>query len=345
MRAVVLGTRPEAIKLAPVVQALRAAGESVEIITTGQHAVVKDFLAEFDLTVDTDLGYSSSDLNDQIAISLSRLADKFNRKTPELVIVQGDTSSALVGALAASNLKIPVAHVEAGLRTWDKFAPFPEENYRRMIAVVADYHFAPTQAAVGALEAESIRKNVHLVGNTSIDAVLNVDAPAREFEKPTVLLTLHRREMWSSVEEVLTAVVDFAEECDIDVIFPVHPNPHVQKLVSKIKSKHLFKTEPMGYADFISVMKGCHFVMTDSGGVQEEAPSLNKPVLVLRRVTERSEGIANNALLAYDYATIRRNAGELVRNKILWERLAYASNPYGDGHAAQRIVDVLTSAC
>jgi UDP-N-acetylglucosamine 2-epimerase (non-hydrolysing) len=238
----------------------------------------------------------------------------------------------MTGALAASNLQIKVAHVEAGLRTWNKHSPFPEENYRRIISAVADWHFAATPKAADNLQNEGYT-GIFVTGNTAIDALHSLDVEPAQFKRKTALLTLHRRENWGEpMRRLLEEIGEAAEEFDFDVVFPMHPNPAFQELTKNLNSKIGF-TPAMSYFTFVATMKGVDFILTDSGGVQEEAPTYNKPVIVLRDTTERSEGLGTHAVLARPGEI--KSAIESIRN------IQFQGNPYGDGYAAKRIATYL----
>lgn len=329
---VIVGTRPEAIKLAPVILKLQEFGEQVDIVQTGQHAEITESILrrEFDICSNFYLGSRDDvpDLNHNISLMMQNLNGIFRDFTYDWVIVQGDTYSAMTGALTASNCRIPVAHVEAGLRTWDKYAPFPEENYRRIISSVADYHFAPTYEDGANLEREGF-KNVFCVGNTVIDALRILDPKPRVFDKNTILLTLHRREnRGDHFKRTIEQLIKWIEVTDYQVIWPVHPSTDP----SEFHSLNLIKTPPMSYTEFVSTLRGCNIVLTDSGGVQEEAAYLGKPTVVMRGATERPYGLLANPeglLNILDRAT---------------DQVFTPSTKYGTGFSADYIVDHLRGA-
>ncbi len=361
---VVMGTRPDAIKLAPVVRALRALSQEFRcvVVATAQHREMLDqVLAVFGITPDHDLdimteGQSLADITVRTLTGLERILPG---AAPDMVVVQGDAAPSFVGALAAFYRKIPVAHVEAGLRTADKYQPFPEEMYRRMTSVLADLHFPPTAAARANLEREGVPAGrITVTGNTVIDALLDVarrdDPPAdprlkallaREGRR--VLLTSHRRENWGEPQRrIFLAIRDLLDRFpDLELIFPVHPNPVVtqpaQEILGAHPRAHLFR--PFDYASNVCCMKAATLILTDSGGIQEEAPALGRPVLVLRETTERPEGVqAGTArLVGTDRARIVETASQLLTDADAYGRMSRARNPYGDGRASERIVSVL----
>jgi UDP-N-acetylglucosamine 2-epimerase (non-hydrolysing) len=361
---IVFGTRPDAVKMAPIVHALRAFPDEFApvVAVTAQHrALLDQVLALFGIVPDYDLDIMTEEqsLADITVRTLEGLWGVLPRVSPHLVIVQGDAAPCFVGALAAFYARIPVAHVEAGLRTADKYQPFPEEMYRRMTAVLADLHFAPTETARAALEREGIpRERITVTGNTVIDALLWVsrrDEPPADARVQSllarpgrrVLLTTHRRENWGDPQRrIFLAVRDLLERFpDLDVIFPVHPNPVVRRPAEEILGSHprahLF--EPFDYATVVRCMKAATVILTDSGGIQEEAPALGRPVLVLRETTERPESLrAGTArLVGTDREKIAAAAATLLTDADAYARMSRARNPYGDGRAAERIAGVL----
>jgi UDP-N-acetylglucosamine 2-epimerase (non-hydrolysing) len=362
---VVFGTRPEAIKLAPVVHALRRCGgrADVRLCVTGQHRELIDPLLDyFDLQPDDDLEIMREDqtLPELTAALFTRLGAVLHRERPDWVIVQGDTTSAMVAAMSAFYQQIRVAHVEAGLRTGRKDQPFPEEINRVVVARVADVHFAPTPLARRNLLHEGISADaIHVTGNTSIDALHWVlarpDRPPLPINLPDdaqlVFVTLHRRESFGpTLEGMARAIRASARRAGPSVRFlcPVHPNPNVARAFGDIFDDvpTVSLTSPLDYRTTAHVLARCRFVVTDSGGLQEEAPSIGKPVLVLREVTERPEGVeAGTALLVgTDPAQIEASIMRLLTDEDAYRRMATAVSPYGDGHAAERIVNALLSA-
>jgi UDP-N-acetylglucosamine 2-epimerase (non-hydrolysing) len=360
---VVFGTRPEAIKLAPVIKKLRSRPKEfdVVVVVTAQHREMLDQVLEtFDINPDYDLNIMRADqsLSQVTSRALSGLAVVYQDVKPSVVIVQGDTTTAFVGALAAYYLKIKIAHVEAGLRTWDKFHPFPEEINRRLVSVVADYNFAPTTLSRENLLREGVKKeHVFVTGNTVIDALLEITGRPHDFNDPylaslrpggrVVLVTIHRRESFGRpMEEMCCAIAEIARSAeDLDIVIPVHPNPTVRATVRGIledaPNVHLIK--PLDYQEFAHLLKRSHLVLTDSGGIQEEAPALGKPVLVLRETTERPEAITAGTakLVGVTRHHIVQEARCLLEDESAYAAMANAVNPYGDGHAAERIAAIL----
>ncbi len=329
---VILGTRPEAIKLAPVILEAKSRDWNVCIVLTGQHpSMAAEMLQDFNLEPDHKL-VIIGDLNSKIGSTLIELNRILLAEPVDYVIVQGDTFSAMAGALAASNLGIKVAHVEAGLRTYDKYSPFPEENYRRVISAVADYHFASTIGAANNLWKEGFSA-VHVTGNTVIDALRVVSTSPVEFERKTVILTLHRRESWGGpFLETIRGIIDWLSHTEMQVIWPVHPSSVDH---SHLTHARLIKTSPMRYGDFIGYLSSCQFVVTDSGGIQEEAAYLGKPVVVVRNTTERPEGVAEGIAVLV-------NPGELIKALKAAEASEVSSTHiYGDGYAATKIMTEL----
>ena len=344
---VVVGTRPEAIKLAPVVKALADEPWLVPVLlSTGQHTdLLASALAAFGLTPAHDLGVMTAGQTPTAVVArvLDRLPAVLAEVNPAAVLVQGDTTTALAAGLAAFYAGVPVGHVEAGLRTHDLANPFPEEANRQLLGRLARWHFAPTAAAAAHLRAEGITDGVSVVGNTGVDALL--DVAGRAEPRPCgVLVTLHRRESFGDpLRQVLGGLADFLEATpDASAVWTVHPNPAVEAAAAEFAHPRLTLMPPQGYTEFARLMAGCRLILTDSGGVQEEAPSLGKRVLVARDATERPEAVAAglNRLVGRDR---RRVATELAR---AWAEPSYAGplpapNPYGDGQAAGRIAAVL----
>ncbi|NJL97495.1 MAG: UDP-N-acetylglucosamine 2-epimerase (non-hydrolyzing) [Synechococcaceae cyanobacterium SM2_3_2] len=356
---VILGTRPEAIKLAPVILALQqAAGIHLEVALTGQHReMVDQVMALFGIQADVDLDIMQphQSLTDITERSLRGLDDYLQGSQPDWVVVQGDTTTAFAAALAAFYHRIPVAHVEAGLRTHDLLDPFPEEANRRLISQLATLHFAPTTQAVDNLKRANVVGQVILTGNTVIDALLTVasqdpvcEIKGLDWSRHRVLLaTLHRRENWGSpLESIADALLEIlAQAPDVAMVIPLHRNPTVREPLQAKLGSHprVFLTEPMDYRAWVGAMKQCHLILSDSGGIQEEAPALGKPVLVLRRTTERPEAIAAGTaqLAGTDPDVIVAAVLNLLGNPDLYSRMAHANNPFGDGTASQQIVSAL----
>lgn len=363
---VVFGTRPEAIKMAPVVHALqRDPRIATEVVVTAQHRQMLDQVLELFRIVpaeDLDLMRPGQGLVDLFARVLQGMHDVLERRQPDLLLVHGDTSTTFASALAAFYRHVPVAHVEAGLRTGDMRAPWPEEMNRRLTGPLAALHFAPTGSSRRNLAREGIHEGVHVTGNTVIDALLEVaerlrndvtlasDIAARfpflPPQRQMVLVTAHRRENFGAgFERICLALRDIAEQRDIDIVYAVHLNPNVQEPVRRILGDcpRVHLVEPQDYLPFVWLATRCHFVLTDSGGIQEEAPSLGKPVLVLREVTERPEAVDAGTvrLVGTDRERIVSEALRLLDDPDAHARMAQAHNPYGDGRAAARIATIV----
>ena len=366
---VVFGTRPEAIKLFPVIRALgHRPGIRVRTCVTAQHRGLLDqVLAIADLSpdVDLDLMEPGQSLDRLTARLLVGLGETMDAERPDLVVVQGDTATAMAGALAAYYRRIPVAHVEAGLRSGDIHHPWPEEVNRRIVAPIAAHHFAPTDTAAAALLAETIDPaTVHVTGNTVIDALhwtearvaadpslaAGLDDVARRFAgKRIVLVTTHRRENFGGgMEAIARAIGRIAARADVAVLFPVHPNPAVGPVMDAILGhrENVARIEPLDYPHFVRALGLCDLVLTDSGGVQEEAPALGKPVLVMRETTERPEGVVAGTarLVGTDEDRIVSEVFTLLDDSEAHAAMARAHNPFGDGHAAERIAETLAHA-
>jgi UDP-N-acetylglucosamine 2-epimerase (non-hydrolysing) len=351
---IVSGTRPEIIKLAPVYHALRESPWArVQWLHTGQHAEMATQIFDcFDVKPDVSLTRIGSSLLEFSTGCRQQLEAVMSGQDWSLVIVQGDTESAFQGALAAFYHRIPVAHVEAGLRTYNLNRPFPEEGLRQMISRLAQFHFAPTQGAQAALQAEGIADaKIHLTGNTVIDAQrwackrhdIRRSVPGRGH----LLVTVHRRENWGQdVAEICHAIAEIAQlQPELDVLFPVHLNPVIQKPVNAILGglPNVRLTPPLDYTQMQQALVDACLLLTDSGGLQEEAPTFGVPVLVLREETERPEAVdAGCALLiGATRSLIVRETLRLLNDPAAYARMAQAGNPFGDGAASQRIVDVL----
>ncbi|MDH7576643.1 MAG: UDP-N-acetylglucosamine 2-epimerase (non-hydrolyzing) [Bacillota bacterium] len=361
----IFGTRPEAIKMAPVVRELQRRPEVVEcrVVVTAQHREMLDqVLHTFALEPDYDLALMrpGQDLFDITGAVLQGLKGVLERERPDFILVQGDTTTTFAGALAAFYFQIPIGHVEAGLRTREKYAPFPEEINRVLTSHLADLHFAPTETARNFLLKEGIsEKNIFITGNPVIDALhLALGRPcrlepdlARPFEenRRVILLTTHRREnLGEPLREVYLALRQLLDRYrDLGVLFPVHKNPKVRREVARILAgvERIYFTEPLDYLPFLNVMKRASLVLTDSGGIQEEAPALGKPVLVLRDVTERPEALkAGTArLVGTDRTRVEAEVARLLEDEKAYGEMASAVNPYGDGQAAPRIVQAVLS--
>lgn len=363
---VVFGTRPEAIKLFPLINELRQRSDSiVRVCVSAQHRSLLDQVLELSgIEPDFDLDIMRNDqtLDDLVARMLTGLGKIMDRERPDQIVVQGDTATAMTAALAGYHRKIPVAHVEAGLRSGNIYAPWPEEVARRMISIIALNHFAPTDRAAAILRAEGTpTARVFVTGNTVVDALLTtiakIDAePGRVKQlapivdwlagKRMVLVTCHRRENFGDgMQQIADAVHTLADRGDVGIIFPVHLNPNVQTVIAARLGSHpaIALIPPQDYVHFVHLLRLAHLVLTDSGGVQEEAPSLGKPVLVLRNVTERPEGVeAGTArLVGTDRDRIVSEANNLLDDARAYSEMSRAHNPYGDGLASQRIAKVL----
>ena len=356
---IILGTRPEAIKLATVIQAFQQAKSvDVEVILTGQHReMVEQVMQLFDLKADKDLeimqaGQSLTDITER---SLRGLEKLFRQNKPDFVIVQGDTTTAFAATLAAFYQQIPVGHVEAGLRTDDLFNPFPEEANRRLISQLTQLHFAPTTLAVENLQRSGVVGEIHHTGNTVIDALLTVakrqpacDIKGLEWSKYRVLLaTVHRRENWGApLQDIAQSFLQLLELFpDTALLLPLHRNPTVREPLQQLLGSHprVFLTEPLDYAQLVGAIGKSYLLLTDSGGLQEEAPSLGKPVLVLRETTERPEAVTAGTakLVGTNPGVIVSNAKELLSDETAYQKMATAINPFGDGRASERILKLV----
>ena len=362
---VVFGTRPEAIKMAPVVHALHAS-PAIEpcVCVTGQHRDLLDqVLRVTGVVPDIDLALMRPDqtLDDLTARLILALGETFDREKPDRVLVHGDTLTAMVASLAAHYRRIAVGHVEAGLRSGDIYQPWPEEANRRIVACIADMNFAPTQAAAAALRAEGrAEATIHVTGNTVVDALLAmrtrireqpalaagaVSVLARFAGRRIIAVTCHRREnIGAGMIRIAGAIREIAARPDVGIVFPLHPNPHVRPAMAALADlPNIALIEPLDYPGFVALLDACALVLTDSGGVQEEAPSFGKPVLVLRETTERPEGVAAGTarLVGTDRARIVAEASVLLDDADAYAAMARAGNPFGDGQAAGRIARIL----
>ena len=354
---IVLGTRPEAIKLAPVIQAFQAASDfRTRVVLTGQHReMVAQVMELFGITADHDLALMAprQTLTHITCSALQGLQEEFERHSPDLVLVQGDTTTAFASALAAFYGQIPVGHVEAGLRTDDIFDPYPEEANRRLISQLALLHFAPTHVSARNLAASGVVGETVTTGNTVIDALLlmaqkapPLEMPGLDFERQRVILaTVHRRENWGErLQDIGRGFLEVLERFpDTALLLPLHRNPTVREPLQALLGDHprAFLTEPLDYDRLVAAMRGATLLLTDSGGLQEEAPALGKPVLVLRRTTERPEAVdAGTAkLIGTDSADIVRETALLLESSAAYEAMARAHNPFGDGQASARILE------
>ncbi|MEV7072337.1 UDP-N-acetylglucosamine 2-epimerase (non-hydrolyzing) [Streptomyces sp. NPDC093990] len=353
---IVLGTRPEAVKLAPVFRAMQSSSLfSPVLVNTGQHReMLEALLGRLRLTATHDLSVMRhcQQLSSLTARLVGGLGDVLRAARPDLLVVQGDTSSTLCGALAAFYEHIPVAHVEAGLRSGVIDDPFPEELNRRLVTRMTRWHFAPTPGAAAALAAEAVpAEQVVVTGNTVIDNLLwarerGTGRSAFRTRGRGVIVTLHRREnQGGRMRALASALLRLAERRDVELLVPVHKSPAVRDVLLPVLSgcPRITLTEPLDYFDFISTLDDCELVLTDSGGVQEEAPSFDKPVLVLRNTTERPEVVRAGAarLIGTDPRAVQAAVTSLLDDRKQYDRMAEASNPFGDGHASARILQRL----
>tara|TARA_R110000824_G_scaffold62788_10_gene165957 strand:+ start:1360 stop:2505 length:1146 start_codon:yes stop_codon:yes gene_type:complete len=365
----IFGTRPEAIKLFPVVQALSARA-SLETLTcvTAQHREMLDQvlqIADIRPDFDLDLMKANQSLDDLTGRLLSGIGKTLDETKPKRVVVQGDTATAMCGALAAYYRQIPVSHVEAGLRSYNIYHPWPEEVNRKIIGTIADQHFAPTETSAAALRKENIpAEQIYITGNTVIDALLitankNSDTSSlypilselyKKFSGRRIIgVTSHRREnLGDGLTNIASALRSIAERDDVALIFPVHLNPKVRAIMQDALGDldNVAMIEPLDYPNFVSLLNHCSFMMTDSGGVQEEAPALGKPVLVMRDTTERPEGVeAGTAkLVGTDRDVILAEATRLLDDEAHYLAMARAHNPFGDGTASQQIADIIENS-
>ncbi|MFX0200063.1 MAG: non-hydrolyzing UDP-N-acetylglucosamine 2-epimerase [Candidatus Hodarchaeota archaeon] len=364
---VIFGTRPEAIKLAPVIIELHRNPKQFDCITcvTAQHRHMLDqVLRIFSIQPHYDLNImdNSQSLFGISAKALTSLEEVLHKERPNLVMVQGDTTTTFIASLSSFYLQIPIAHVEAGLRTNNKYMPFPEELNRRLTSHLADYHFAPTQLAKKNLLREGIDENrIFVTGNTVVDAVLSILDKINNMEihiegldgidlerQELILVTGHRRESFGQgFKEICTGIRNIAlAHLDVTIIYPVHLNPNVQKpvyeMLGDLPNVHLIK--PVDYVSFVYLLSCSQMVLTDSGGIQEEAPSLGKPVLVMRETTERPEAIfaGNSKLVGVNAESIQREVENLLNDRQDSHHMNKLTNPFGDGHASQRIVQALS---
>lgn len=365
----VFGTRPEAIKMAPVVKALQAVPEIESLVcVTAQHREMLDQVLElFEIRPDYDLNImkSGQGLSHITTEVLHRLEPVLQEFKPDRILVHGDTTTTMAAAMAAFYQQIPVGHVEAGLRTGNIYSPWPEEMNRKITSAIADLHFAPTLTAKNNLSREGVRNNlITVTGNTVIDALFSVVAKLRkdlnlktvldkrfdflDHSKKMILVTGHRRENFGQgFEDICCALSSLAENKDVQLVYPVHLNPHVQEPVNRLLAGHdnVFLLPPQEYLPFVYLMDKSYLIITDSGGVQEEAPSLGKPVLVMRDTTERPEAVDAGTvkLVGTDKNKIVSETGKLLYDQREYEKMSKAHNPYGDGKASSRIIKELVN--
>ncbi|MBI5004028.1 UDP-N-acetylglucosamine 2-epimerase (non-hydrolyzing) [Candidatus Kaiserbacteria bacterium] len=366
--SLVFGTRPEAIKIAPIVHVLRNQDDiAFHICVTGQHREMLDQVLEiFNINPDVDLSVMKhhQNLSELTATLLTSMSDYLDTVKPDLVLAEGDTTTVFVTALSCFYKKIPFGHIEAGLRTYDLTAPWPEEGYRVLTSRLSTLHFAPTEHAQEALIKEGVsQKDIFITGNTVIDAlnyalmyastqedVLKQILPPSIFDstRKVVLITGHRRESFGGgLERICKAIYTLAKEFpDVDFVYPVHLNPEVQNAANSVlqvdQLPNIYLLKPLSYIPFVWIMKRSTFIITDSGGIQEEAPSLGKPILVTRAVTERPEGVrtGNAVIVGTDNEKIVSLGSQLLTDPGFYASMSEAVNPYGDGHAAEKIVSL-----
>lgn len=366
---VTFGTRPEAIKMFPVVAALRETGQfDVRVVVTAQHRELLDsVLALADLVpdVDLDLMEPNQSLDALSARLIARFGAVLDAWLPDRVLVHGDTLTTMMASLACYFRRIPVGHVEAGLRSGDIYSPWPEEVNRKVTGVIADLHFAPTETAAAALRAENVSENsIHVTGNTVIDALLYAQAKiaanpalapaiaplkARFAGKRIIAVTAHRRENFGAgMAQIAQGLQMLAARDDVAIIYPLHPNPNVGGVMQPALAglDNIALINPLDYLDFVAMMAASDIVLTDSGGIQEEAPSLGKPVLVMRDTTERPEGVAAGTakLVGADAAVIVAETSRLLDDPAAYEAMSRAHNPYGDGTASRQIANIIAGA-
>lgn len=357
----IFGTRPEAIKMAPLILELkkRAAEFETVVTVTAQHREMLDQVLEiFEITPDYDLDVMQPDQTITTITTnvMNRLEQVIQAEKPDIILVHGDTTTTFAASLAAFYNKTAIGHVEAGLRTWNKYSPYPEEMNRQLTDVLSDLYFAPTlQSKENLLQENHPVEQVYVTGNTAIDALKQTVAQDYQhdilekvdFSKKVILVTMHRREnQGKPMEQVFKAMKDVvAKHPDTEIIYPIHLSPTVQKLAHAafdgVERVHLI--DPLDVVDFHNLAARSHFIMSDSGGVQEEAPSLGKPVLVLRDTTERPEGIAAGTLklVGTEYENVKREMTALLEDENQYQQMAQAKNPYGDGQASRRILDAI----
>ena len=367
---VTFGTRPEAIKMFPEVFALRETRQfDVRVAVTAQHREMLDSvlaMAGIAPDIDLDLMQPGQSLDALSARIITRFGEALDALKPDRVLVHGDTLTTMMATLACYFRRIPVGHVEAGLRSGDIYSPWPEEVNRKVTGAVADLHFAPTETAAAALRAENVAASaIHITGNTVIDALMfaqgrvaadpalaPVVAPLKQrfAGKRIIAVTAHRRENFGAgMQQIAAALAALAAREDVAIIYPLHPNPNVLEVMRPALSgaPNIALIDPLDYLDFVAMMTACDIVLTDSGGIQEEAPSLGKPVLVMRDTTERPEGVAAGTarLVGADAGRIIAETARLLDDRLAYEAMARAHNPYGDGNASTRIAELVANIC
>lgn len=357
----IIGTRPEGIKMAPLIKALKQE-KDIEclFVNTAQHREMLDQVLElFALQPDYDINLMQAGkrIEELTGILLAKLSAIIEAEKPDLVLVHGDTTTTFIGAYAAFLQQIPIGHIEAGLRTNNKYSPFPEEMNRQMVSRMATYHFAPTEKNKNHLLQENITEDsIYVVGNTVIDALLEIASRPNRFNKSlqsifsndqqTILLTTHRRENLHELTNIFAAINQLLQEHqNIQVLFPIHKNPQIRKTVYDFfqTNERIHLIEPLDYESFVQVMKHSYLVITDSGGIQEEAPSLGKPVLVVRNTTERQEGVEAGTLKLVGTSTksIYEECTTLIHDASEYKKMQKISNPYGDGNTSRRIIEII----
>jgi UDP-N-acetylglucosamine 2-epimerase (non-hydrolysing) len=361
--AFVFGTRPEAIKMAPLINGMRSnPNYRVRVLLTGQHPeMARQVLDWFEIKPDIEniIDRADAGLNSLLSQIIKNVGIELTTQKPDLVIVQGDTTSAFAGAVAAFNLQIPVAHLEAGLRTQDMMSPYPEESYRQMLSRISSLHLCPTSGNQTNLLAEGIKENSTMVtGNTVVDALfeiqeklsknlLKLSLPKGTPDSNLVLVTVHRREnLENGIKEISTAIADLSNLYpELNFVIPMHPNPAIRaKLVPHLSDRsNVLLMEPLGYPEFITLLSRALFILTDSGGVQEEAPILNIPAFVMRTNTERPEGLTSGAvkLVGASYEDVVGLVNEIMADDSILESMIMAPNPYGDARATDRCISLV----
>lgn len=355
----VFGTRPEAIKMAPIILEIKKQNKECIVVSTGQHKeMLNQVLTIFKITPNYDLHIMEPNQNlftitSKILLSIKDIIEK---EKPELILVHGDTTTAFTSALAAYYTKTPIGHVEAGLRTFDKYNPFPEEINRQLIDKLANYFFCPTKENEQNLNLENIKTNIYVTGNTGIDAIHfisqlnlpyeNLVLKDIDFSQKTILLTCHRREiLGQQMESVFKGILKVVKKHNIQVVYPVHLNPVVQETARKIlgNNNHVHLINPLNYTDMVRLMKECYLIATDSGGLQEEGPTFHKPVLVLRNETERQEGVVSGTLklVGTNEDDIFNEVSKLVTDQNEYDKMASSINPYGDGFSSKKIIEAI----
>ena len=353
-----IGTRPEAIKLAPLILEAQKRGHQTQVLVTGQHKeLLTPFLEFFGIRVDFNLEVlkPNQSLSELTSTILSRIQPILQKNRPDVLFVQGDTTTAFTSALAAFYEKIPVAHVEAGLRTFDRYSPFPEEMNRKLVGAISHFHFAPTENSKKNLLNEGYRENIWVTGNTGIDGLRIANEKLKNSSsiattaknENLIVVTCHRRENHGQpLREICGAIREVVEKNEgVRVVFPVHLNPNVQTVVNELLGNHprIQLIAPLDYAEFVPYMRDCYLLLTDSGGVQEEAPYFKKPIFVMRESTERPEGVEAgvSALVGSNRKKIVELVSRALTDSSYYQSFQKSVNPYGDGHSAERILDLI----